>query len=192
MNYFTSIATTIVLLVLLMVTAPIAAQKQNFMGVTGTLDHVDYDWRWGGGLTFEHQFSIHWGLQTGLNYRSTTTNFTASDVYSGSYIEYWGTVRENYLSLPVMAKYYTKIVDMSIGTTFDFYYGYKETTDDPYFSVTKWDVDPSFQWGLIAKVSKSFPIGSKFFLEPDCHINPIINYSDKLYWGIGLTGKFRL
>jgi hypothetical protein len=180
------------MLVLLMMTAPLSAQKQDFIGVTGTLDHVDYDWRLGGGLTFEHAFSSRWGLRTGLNYRSTTTIFTASDVISGSYFDYWGEVRENYLSLPVMAKYYTKVFDVCLGTTFDFYTGFKDVTHDASLIVTQWDVTPSVQWGLIAKVSKSFPIGSKFFLEPDCHINPIINYSDKLYWGIGLTGKFAL
>lgn len=176
---------------LLMMTFSINAQKKNFIGATGTLDHIEYNWRLGGGFSFEHLFSTHWGLQTGLYYRSSTTSFTASSVYSGSYIEYWGEVRENYLSLPVMAKYYTMIVDVSVGTTFDFYTGYKDITHDSNLEVTQWDVSPSFQWGLAAKVSKSFPVGHNFFLEPDLHINPIINF-EKLYWGIGLTGKLNL
>lgn len=176
---------------LLMMTFSINAQKKNFIGATGTLDHVDYNWRFGGGLSFEHQFSTHWGMQTGLNYRSTTTDFILTATEGQSTIEYYGTVRENYISLPVMAKYYTKIVDMSVGATLDFYNGYKEITDYPNYGISQWDVSPSFQWGLAAKVSKSFPVGHNFFLEPDLHINPIINF-EKLYWGIGLTGKLKL
>lgn len=141
----------------------------------------------GFGILYENQFSKHHGFEIELNYRSRiektgiliSNNFQLIDV------------QEFYLSMPVLYKFYSKIVNVSTGITFDYFVDWHNDTKQGNDVMTSYSIDPKLYLGWAFKVSKPITLSSKFVLEPEIHFNPIFNYG-YIYYGAALQLKYKL
>jgi len=72
------------------------------------------------GLSYENQLSKHHGFEVDLNYRSSMLYFNLNAPASGiNNLDV--AVRENFISLPVFYRFYSTIVNLSTGFTFDYF-----------------------------------------------------------------------
>lgn len=135
------------------------------------------------GLTFELKGKNHSGFETGLLYRSI--NISGSGFLNGQNIDY--VVVNSFLSIPLMYKFYSNIVNVSLGCTMDFYVGsrIKGPSKDLINLVAP---STTASPGFIIKLSKSISLSDKIILEPDIHFAPNLGYQ-MAYIGVGLAIK---
>lgn len=135
------------------------------------------------GLSFEARITRHSGIETGFYYRNVTSEkFTYFDQDFQSQILPAGYRR--YLSIPLLYKYYSRIVNVGVGVNFDFLC--KESNAD-------WILSGRHRIGIMLKLSKDIALYKGLFLEPEFHFNPFwedgeINHS---WIGLALGLKYR-
>ncbi len=182
--------TRIILIILLVFQSHenIAAQQKSRIGINITTNILSYSYvKPEIGLVFERQFTAHSGIEANLNFRTFAREFYTG---SGGGSSVYHLVNERYITIPVTYKYYTKIVNASLGVSYDYYLGWKEQ----YLSqglVSYWP-GADYYIGAIGKISRQFALGEKFVLEPEVKFNITLVPYDKYYFGIGLVGKFDL
>ncbi|MEO5890122.1 MAG: hypothetical protein ABIQ31_07715 [Ferruginibacter sp.] len=141
----------------------------------------------GVGITIERQLTKHSGIESGIYYRTHIYNqtfITNSTVFSFS-------VSEKYISLPLLYKYYSRIVNLSAGATVDYFAGWSQKSGTDGLKVNSHSVDPNFAFGIMAKAGKSFPINKQLFIEPELRFNYIMP-TLRNYFGIGVSLKYKL
>ncbi|MBD0288180.1 MAG: hypothetical protein ICV79_22555, partial [Flavisolibacter sp.] len=136
------------------------------------------------GLTFENQFSSYSGVETGLFYR--IKKFSSIITYAGTSGSHSVAVLEHHLNVPVLYKYYSRIINISVGPAIDFYIGWKQQKNESTILIQNYDVDPEVKLGFLAKVSKVIALNKQMILEPE------LRYSSIQRLGIGIAGKYRL
>lgn len=95
------------------------AQKNNFgLNITTNLSEV-FELRPEVGLVFDKQITTYNGFETGLYYR--THNRTYDYYYENNLdIMY---ITDKYISIPVLYKFYSNIINFSTGISNDYYIG---------------------------------------------------------------------
>ncbi len=142
----------------------------------------------GVGGTFEKQFKKHFGFETGLYYRAFELN---GEVRTETYV-YGYNIKEEYLSVPVLYKFNSSLLNFSVGPTFDIYLGWKQTNKNYVsYRLDKYDVNKKFIVGLMGKISKSIDLTPKILLEPEIRYNPIF-LNQRSFYGIGMAIKYKL
>lgn len=141
----------------------------------------------GVGGVFEGKLKNHGGFETGIYYRTYKDDFTV--VGGGNY--YSTTIAERHISFPVLYKYYSRVLNFSVGPTFDFYLGWAQKNKNTNVFITSYSMSPTFNLGAMAKLSKAINVTNKFSLEPELRFNPIFS-ANRVYLGLGIAGKFRL
>lgn len=131
------------------------------------------------GLSFEARFTRHSGLETGFYCRNVkfpagTADFPLSYPYPG-----W---HERYFSIPVLYKFYSRIVNVGAGITCDFMF------DNPHDS--RYDRN---RVGILLKISKDIRLYKGLFLEPEFHYNPFWaeHMGDRFWMGFQIGLKYR-
>lgn len=108
----------------------------------------------GTGLSFEARITRHSGVETGFYYKYTTAD--AGPLLDGSGL--WFPERHRrYFSIPLLYKYYSRIVNVGAGMTYDvvFRQSVGDKTKD--------------RLGLVVKVTKDITLYKNLFLEPEVH-----------------------
>lgn len=131
------------------------------------------------GLSFEARFTRHSGLETGFYCRNV--KFSAYTACGTS--EYHGATYQRYFSIPVLYKFYSRIVNVGAGITCDFMF---ENRDEAWYDKNR--------IGVLLKISKDIRLYKGLFLEPEFHYNPFwANDMDDRFWmgfQIGLKYRF--
>lgn len=118
------------------------------------------------GLSFEARFTRHSGIETGFYYRNVTS--AAGYYYEGEgKFNSYPSGHRRYLSIPLLYKYYSRIVNVGLGITYDFMFDHTTMT---YASYGK-EQDKN-RVGIMLKVSKDITLYKGLFLEPEFHFNP--------------------
>lgn len=151
-----------------------------------------YGLRPSAGLVIEHKATRKSGIESGIFYRTLRTSgsvFIENELGGTDRLTF--NIRESNLTLPILYKFYTRIVDISVGPTLDLFLGWNQTSGSPGLEIDDYSVDPNFSFGGMLKISKSLRLSDTFFLEPDVRINPVFNRFET-YGGIGLALKYQV
>lgn len=101
------------------------------------------------------------------------------------------TVIESYVSVPVLFKFYSGIVNISLGGCFDYFIG-GYAKPEPYLKLISVKMDPNYFLGIVCKISKDIKISEKLILEPEIKINGFPAPADHSFIGLGIKLKYRL
>lgn len=166
-----------------------SAQKQAYLGVSlnGDMKYGEKIFS-GYGLFYEYRFSTHHAVHIGLNQRSEDLFFT-QQTYDGSYTTVH--MQLDYLSMPVLYKFYSKIVNLSAGVTLDYFASWKDLSKDPNIETSSFTVTPRLGTGIMLRVGKSIPISEKIEFEPELYFNPGLTNSSN-YSGLSMKLKYKL
>lgn len=193
-SYFTKIKNMIrkiLITIFLFATVVLYSQKKQLIGISVNSEvHSAGGMRVGFGVSFESQLSKHHGFELGLNYRNKIEGSYLISPVSGA-INQLIDIREDYLSLPVLYKYYSNIVNISTGLTFDYFVAWKDISKFDNIELTSYTINPKLYVGWAFKVSKTIPLSSKLYLEPEIQFNPIFKYSYS-YYGGSVKLKYKL
>jgi hypothetical protein len=167
------------------------SQKSTFVGINATFETDDGPLRPSAGIVAEKRFTRHSGIESGLYYRRQV--YTTHLLVQGpnGLLPVYFTVVQKFLSVPVLYKYYSRIVNVSVGPTFDLYVGWRQKNKSQNINVTSHNVHPDFSFGFMGKISKSFKLNSKIFLEPEVRYNPNFTYENE-YVGFGVAAKYMI
>jgi len=167
------------------------SQRTSYAGVNFTIENSSGNFRPGIGGLFEMQLTRHSGFETGVYYRNYIQNFYLTYIDSVNTNTYFYKVSERHISIPVQYKFYSRIINLSIGPSFDFYLGWKQKNTASITTVNTYNIDPDFFIGILAKVSKKINLNNRFLLEPELRFNPIFT-SRRSYTGFGIAAKYKL
>ena len=172
------------------------AQKSTAIGINFTFESTYGPLRPGIGATAERQLTRHSGIESGIYYRNHVYNqYLTFEGPPGSpawpFTNATLTISERLLSIPVLYKYYSRIVNASIGPTFDFYIGWRQKNSTPLLTVNEYNVDPNFSLGAMIKISKNIPVASRISIEPELRYNVIFEF-EREHVGFGVAAKYKL
>ncbi|EAZ80213.1 porin family protein [Algoriphagus machipongonensis] len=146
----------------------------------------------GFGLVIDHKLTPKSGIESGLYYRTYQTGGYVNVIFeNGGNAIYFFDINEQYISLPILYKYHTKIVNLAIGPTLEYYVGWNQINGEPEVTVDDHSISPRFGLGMMLKVSRSIPLSSQLSLEPELRFNPILS-SGKTFGGLGVALKYEL
>ena len=161
------------------------AQKENKVGIDLTGENTGGGFAAGLGATFERKLTRHSGFETGVFYRTIRRDFYV--ILQNNFYSY--SVAERYLSIPFLYKFYSPVVNVSVGPTVDFFIGWKEKNRRDETHVDTYSATSAFFGGML-KVSKEINLSDKLILEPEVRLNPVIN-NNNIYGG-GIALKYKL
>jgi hypothetical protein len=96
-------------------------------------------------LHYENQWHKHHGFVLELNRRNDTTNMTVAD--NSTLQSYYFRIQENYVSLPVMCKFYSKVVDVSTGFNVDYCVRWEDLSNSSSLELTSHSITPRLMFG---------------------------------------------
>lgn len=179
------------LVTLAVISSKCYSQRTSYGGLNFTIENASGDFRPGIGGLFERQITRHSGIETGVYYRNfIQRGFTTLTNSTGSYT-FPFIISERHISIPVQYKFYSRLINLSAGPSFDFYLGWEQKNKSAIIVINDYNIDPNFFIGLLAKVSKSISLTDRFILEPEVRFNPIFT-SSRTYIGLGIAGKYKL
>ncbi|WP_416438883.1 outer membrane beta-barrel protein [Phnomibacter sp. MR] len=181
------------LFVLLSTVPLLHAQTETRIGANFTADLTfSNDLKPGFGLALERKLTKHSGLETGIYYRNNPVHFTTYvQVPPGGLFVFNSTVTERFLSMPVLYKFYSRIVNISAGPTFDFLLDAVQTKGAPDVVVTNYETSNSFDMGMMLKVGKQIKLANRWLLEPELRLNPLFSGA-RVYGGFSLGTRYVL
>jgi len=174
--------------IFLFTTISLFSQKQRFVSVNlSGLLATDSKFSTGFGIAFEEQIFKHHGYEFGLNYRSKLNAFLLTTNNNNYYID----VRESYLNLPISYKFYSNIVNLTTGISFDCFLGGKYLKGIPNVEFGTYDIQPKLYVGWNFKIGKEIELTEKLIFEPEIQYNPIFDYGYSFY-GATIKLKYKL
>jgi len=180
------------ILLFLLISISSFAQKETQIGLIGLVeDNPNGSFKFQGGLIIDQQLTKRSGFEVGLITRNIERGWNVEATFpDGSNEFFFYTVKEMYLNIPVLYKFYTRFLNISIGPTLDVFTAWRQTSGDPDINVESYDVDPGVTFGLMGKISKDFNLSEEFILSPEIRINPLND--TRTYLGIGAVIKYRV
>lgn len=184
---------------LLCLSFTVFGQKKNAVGLDFTSELAKYNnLRFGLGLTYERKLSTNLVLETGLFYRTIRTDYemTVITSYGNSEIISETTeihnfqIIDKYISLPILLKYYTKILNISLGPNIDYFIDWQEIKASSNFETVHYNISPKLNYGFQFKVGKQINFSEKFAIEPELRYSQMLKVNNH-YLGLGIAGKYR-
>ena len=188
-HFFSSKIYVPLLLVIFLPTISFSQSKASYVGLNlthefeSTLDNGTF----GLGLTIERHFTKHSGIESGIYYR--TYIYQQTLIANNSAFAF--AVSEKYISFPLLYKFYSKIVNLSVGPSVDYFAGWRQKSGTGDLKVNDHSVHPNFAFGIMAKAGKSFTLSKQLTIEPELRFNQIIP-SSRHYFGLGISMKHKL
>lgn len=167
------------------------AQKQFSAGIAFTADvipdeYADSYFIPGAGIVCDYKATRHSGLNTGVYFRNYINVF----YFRVAGTPYRAQVSERHVSIPLLYKFYSGIVNLSAGPDFDFYTGWKQQFTTNGATVDEYAVNKKFFLGIVAKISKQIKLGEKILLEPELHFIPVVNTDYRSYTGLAIQARW--
>lgn len=178
---------TLTLFLFLLFPSILPAQNKTIVGFNLTTNYDYYTTiKPEAGLIFEKQLTTHSGFETGINFR--TYQWELYVLINNQ--SYYPLISEKYISIPLSYKYYTKIVNASLGITYDYYVGWSQKNSS--IDVTNFTKTDNYYLGLLAKISKPIRLDQDLVIEPELKANILLIPSLIEYYGLGITVRFNL
>jgi hypothetical protein len=179
---------SLTLVVLVLTCYRACSQQSTKAGINFTTEVIsNSNFRLGAGLSLERQATKHSGIETGLYYRNIQRDLLA-------YINtrnYNLRVAERYLSVPLLYKFHSRFLNVSLGPTFDIYLGWKQKYVSNSTAMENYTVDPQTMFGALLKVSKNINLGANLCFEPEVRFNPVFT-TGSYFLGFGFAFKYRI
>lgn len=161
------------------------AQNKTYLGIDFVNEVADKDHlRPGVGLNIARTFGKHSGIEAGAYYRTYIQSLSFS--MAGHYFD--ADIRESHLSIPVLYKFSSRIVNVSAGPTFEVFLGWKDKSSPDEVEIDDYDIDPDYNLGVMFKLGKDLKLSEKLVFEPELRLNPIFSL-ERVYIGLGLKLK---
>ena len=167
------------------------AQKATYVGLNFTVESTSGTLRPGLGAKIERKLTRRSGIESGVYYRNYVHDFYIMITGTNGTEFFPVKVSERHLSIPVLYKFYSRFVNVSVGPTFDFYLGWNQRDKSNVLVVNDYNIDPNFSVGLMGKISKIISLTEKIFLEPEVRYNYNFTY-DRTYIGFGAAVQYKL
>ena len=137
-----------------------------------------------GGI-FERKIAAHSGFETGIYYRKLKAEYRTID----SDTLFSTKTSAIHLSIPILYKYYSRILILSAGPTFNFFPG--KELNNPFLTTKSYNIESKIYIGLVAKASKSIRLTQRFILEPELRFNAVFTRNLNNV-GFGIAAKYKL
>ncbi|WP_167616609.1 hypothetical protein [Maribellus sediminis] len=161
------------------------AQNKTYLGIDFVNEVADKDHlRPGVGLNIVRTVGKHSGIEAGVYYRTYIQSLSFS--MAGHYYDV--DIRESHLSIPVLYKFSSRIVNVSAGPSFEVFLGWKDKSSPDEVEVDGYDIDPNYNLGVLFKMGKDIKLSEKLVFEPELRFNPIFGL-ERVYIGLGLKLK---
>ena len=166
-----------------------AQQRQKVyigLSVTPELVSLGNGLRTGVGTTLDVKFNKNIGIETGAFLRTYEKTFAGTT--GGQFLQV--DVVDYHISVPVLFKYYNKIINISGGPSLDFYSGYKQTNHKDRVTIP-YSPSEKINFGLQGKLGKAIKLSPNLVFEPEgrfAYIFPTV----RSYLGLGLALKYGL
>ncbi|WP_268036405.1 hypothetical protein [Algoriphagus sp. PAP.12] len=137
------------------------------------------------GFIWDRKVKGHNGFETGLFFRTSLDRerlFTNWDYNNTTIYD----VRENYITIPILYKYSSDILNVSGGLSMEYYLGWKQTGGEP-IGFMRFS-DAIFDLGPIIKIGRTISMGGNLVIEPEIRLG---NYAvdGGFFYGAGLQIK---
>ncbi len=138
-------------------------------------------------FSYENQLSKYNGFEIELSkrYSDQFLAMQIDNVYETFH------VLESYLTLPVMYKFHSNIINISTGLSFDYFVGWNDITKFGKTELTSYKLNKLFYTGYVFKLSKNIPLTERFYVEPEIKFNQLFNYN-YIFYGISMKLKYML
>jgi hypothetical protein len=141
----------------------LSAQKQEFIGVGINSEMKNGEnMRTGVAFSYENQLTKHHGFEIELNQRFADRYITGP-VGDGTFQT--SHIIENYLSLPILYKFYSNIVNLSTGLNIDYFVGWNDVTKFGVTEPNSYNINPKLYIGWVK-------LGKRFLCHPNLFLNP--------------------
>lgn len=150
------------------------------------------------GLSLEHKATKHSGFETGVYYRDFKQRYSYFyPSVSGGRQFHDSTL--TYLSIPLLYKFYSKVVNFEVGVTADFYLAGERLVffnqSDVRTEAKKVYV-PKARAGIMLKLGKSINLGERLVIEPELRVNTLLESIEvygpnTLFVGLGMGIKYK-
>lgn len=169
------------------------SQQETWFGVMATAEeYPDRGIRFGAGLVLDQKITKRSGFEFGIFSRSMLRNSSfIADFPDGTTKRLFTNIRMNYLTIPLVYKFYSRIANISIGPTLDAYVGWKQVGGTPGVETTEFSTSRKTILGAMAKISKRFTLSEDLILEPDIRLNPLFSV-ERTYVGAAISLKYRI
>ncbi len=186
-HLFSRLKQSAILLATMIISNLALCQQKSFIGLDQTLE-LSYGGYVvpGTGATFESRFGQHAGLETGLFYRQYRE---LVNLYVNGFVFVAGHYKPTYLSVPVLYKWHSSLLNFSVGPSFDIYLGTKNIFRFPTNTYNR--SLKKFNVGAVGKLSKTLSLTNRFLLEPEIRFNHLFT-NHRTFAGIGIAGKWAL
>ncbi len=168
------------------------AQQQTKIGINLLIEKSDAEYNFGPalGLTIERQMTKRSGIESGLYYRTAERSLylafnSQPNALSILYLE----ISERFLSLPILYKFHSKVLNFAVGPTVDYFVGWNQLNGIGQIEIEDYSISPDLSFGAMVKLSKTIKLGEKYSLEPEVRLNPNITYGT-VFFGFGVPLKF--
>lgn len=178
-------------LVLLLFGCAYRCTGQTSVGLLVAPEATLGNWRPLIGLVVEHHKTRRSGFETGLQYRSLQLQMNLLVFVGGQQYNYTATINEHHFTIPLLYKLHSRVVNLAVGPTIDFYMGYASRVSNKDVTVDDYNRNPTLGLGGLLKLGKTINLSDKMVLEPEMRVNPIFN-AGNTYVGFGVAGKYRL
>jgi YHS domain-containing protein len=145
------------------------------------------------GLQLVYQKRKHGGLETGLYYRPVRNTYIVTAYNGSTYYYATAIVAERFLSIPVLYRFQSKLINFTAGTSLDLYLGWKDKSDKNTVTVNSNNRSGTIEAGAVVSINKSIHLNDKLILEPEIRFNPIFTSGDPYaHYAFGFACRYKL
>jgi len=162
-------------------------QNKTLIGIDYVNEFVDGDLRPGVGLNLARTFTERSSIEIGAYYR---TYVQSVNLYIDNSV-YDFDIAERHLSIPVLYKFSSRIINVYVGSSFEMFLDWKQKQSSSNLAVDNYTIDPDYNFGLMLKIGKDLRLADKLVFEPEIRFNPIFIIG-RLYFGLGLNLKYEI
>lgn len=178
------------------------SQNKNTIGLDFQLEYqtkTNVDWNYATtktyqasamavyGIVYERLLSKNTGIEVEIKYQTSPNEYSflvPGGVNSTDQVKVSG--KESFLSMPILFRYRTKILNISLGPTLDYFLNWKQTSSNYYIpygenSLPEYFFPDTWSLGLLFKISESIPIGDQCIVEPGIFYSPILSYKNNSF-----------
>lgn len=145
------------------------------------------------GISYERLFTTHSGLALEINFRKSRNELQIPVASGASNIEMlYLTAVENIISLPLLYRYHSRIVNISAGPAVEYFTSARQPDRyaPPLGDYKTYFVEQELSLGVLAGVSKTISATSKLMIEPGLYYNRLLSFR-RSYYGASLAMKYR-
>ncbi len=145
------------------------------------------------GFQLVYQKGKHGSLETGLYYRPVRSEYLVNISAGTNNYTAVAIVSEKFLSIPLLYRFQSNILNFTAGTSLDLYLGWKDKSDKNTVTVNSYNRSATINAGAVVSLSKSIHLSNKLLIEPEIRFNPIFTSGDPyVHSAFGFACRYKL